>query len=870
MTLEKYKEKRKFNKTTEPKGEKKIAAKEVLSFVVHKHAASHLHYDFRLQIQGVLKSWAVPKGPSMDPNEKRLAIIVEDHPFEYKDFEGIIPEGNYGAGEVLIWDQGHFYINNDLPKKENENLFIKGFSKGRISFYLKGKKLKGKFSLIKIGKRGENAWMLVKAKDEFSGTDILSLDKSVRSGKKIEDIAKVNKQKLEKKIRKNKSVKPAILLSSHIQKTSAPFNSSKRKKATKITIPPENCLPMLASSVEQAFNNEDWIFEIKWDGYRAMAAIQKGKIRLYSRNKKSFNQKFPSIKNALETIQDNAVIDGEIVALDKHGMPSFQLLQNYNDTELNLVYYVFDILWLNGEDLRNLPLIERKKILKQVIDTVKHNQISFSDHIEEDGVFFFNEVEEKGMEGIIAKKKQGKYYSGKRTSEWLKIKTHLRQEVIICGYTAPRKSRKHFGSLILGLYENGELKYAGHSGGGFDEKSLKTIKEKLDKITTDVSPFNQVPKTNTKATWVKPMLVGEVKFTEWTKQGQMRHPVFLGLREDKTASDVEKEKEIQMKAIIKNKKKKDNTINKTATASRKSINKEVVINGEKLKITNLNKIYFPDELYTKGDVIDYYQKISTFILPYLKNRPESMNRHPNGINEKNFFQKNVKNMIPDWVKTIEVPSESKGSIKYLVCQNEPTLIYMANLGCIEINPWSSRIGSLDNPDYLIIDLDPLDVDFKLVTQTALTVKEVLDSAKIPAFIKTSGSKGLHILVPLGAKYSYETCKNFAHVICKIVNNRLPEITSLERSPKKRKNKVYLDYLQNNHGQTIAAPYCVRPRKGATVSTPLNWDEVNYDLNPKQFTIKNIFGRLEKKGDLLKGLLTHRGVNIEKSLKKLQV
>ncbi|MDQ3190327.1 MAG: DNA ligase D, partial [Bacteroidota bacterium] len=700
--------------------------------------------------------------------------------------------------------------------------------------------------------------------------DILLFNKSVKSGKSIEDLAQENTSKIKKKEKKKNSNHNPILLPRNLTRTSQSAKSTKKNEKSKDFPTPQNLMPMLATSVDKPFSNEDWLFEIKWDGYRSMAAIQNGITKLYSRNNKSFDQKFPSIKNALSSINANVVLDGEIVALDKKGAPSFQLLQNYKEKELNLIYYVFDILWLDGKDLRNLPLIDRKEILKQVIADANHSRITYSDHILEDGELFFKEVESNDLEGIIAKRKQGNYYGGKRTKEWLKIKTHKRQEAVICGYTSPRKSRKHFGSLILGVYQNGKLKYAGHSGGGFDQKTLESIKERLDKITTDSSPFKDTPKTNTKPVWVKPELVCEVKFTEWTQEGQMRHPVFLGIREDKAAKDVVKENEKALEPIV-NKNVKNQTSKRKSNikSTKKSNDKEVLINGKKLKITNLSKYYFPDEKYTKSDIIDYYQRISSYILPYLKNRPQSLNRHPNGIKGKNFFQKDVKDMTPDWIKTIEVPSESKGKIKYMLCQNKATLIYMANLGCIEINPWSSKINKLEYPDYLIIDLDPLEVDFELVVKTALIVKEVLDVAKIPAFIKTSGSKGMHILIPLAAKYTYHIIKHFAHIIVKIVHNKLPDITSLERSPKKRKNKVYLDYLQNNHGQTIAAPYCIRPRKGATVSTPLKWEEVNYNLHPSQFTIENIFERLKKNGDLLKGLLKHKGINIEKSLKKLE-
>jgi bifunctional non-homologous end joining protein LigD len=848
MSLEKYQQKRSFDKTPEPKGKKKSKASELI-FVIQKHDATNLHYDFRLEMDGVLKSWAVPNGPSLNPKDKRLAVMVEDHPFDYKGFEGIIPKGNYGAGAVIIWDEGIYYFKKGLTKAQNKRLYYEGIKKGRLSFYLEGEKLKGKFTLVKVASRGENAWLLVKASDKFSqDDDILKLNQSIHSGKTIEELSEEAGIKKKKKSTRKK----------------APVKKLIKTTSAKSKIPPPSIKPMLATATDAPFDSDEWLYEIKWDGYRALAALNHGTVQLYSRNDKSFNQKFHSIVEALEKMDVNAVVDGEVVAIDEDGKPSFQLLQNYLEEELNLIYYIFDLLWLNGEDLRNLPLIERKEKLLTLLEDIDDNRIAYSDHIENFGADFFKEAEKADLEGIIAKRKNGNYYSAKRTKEWLKIKTHKRQEAIICGYTTPKASRKHFGSLILGVYDDdGNLQFIGSSGGGFDQKSLKDIKEKLDKIQLETSPFKQKPKLKSGVTWVKPKFICEVKFTEWTKDGQMRHPVFLGLREDKAPKDVGFEAIIKKNEVLQEPAKTKSVKNKKG-----GIDKEISINGKKLTITNLNKGYWPEEGFTKGDLIEYYQKISKYILPYLKDRPQSMNRHPNGIDGKNFFQKDVKNMPPEWIQTIEVPSDSKGTINYLVCQGKATLIFMANLGCIEINPWSSRMDSLDYPDYMIIDLDPLNVDFEVVIETALVVKEVLDYAKIPSFPKTSGSKGMHILVPLGAKYTYEECKNFAHIIVKIVHARLPDITSLERSPKKRKNKLYLDYLQNNRGQTIAAPYCVRPRKGATVSTPLDWDEVKTGLHPSQFTMQNIFSRLEEKGDLMKKLLTSKGIDMMKALDKL--
>ena len=837
MVLTKYREKRKFAKTPEPEGKKK-PLKGALQFVVQKHAASHLHYDLRLEIDGVLKSWAVPKGPSLDPQVKRLAIMVEDHPFDYKNFEGIIPEGNYGAGTVIVWDEGNYYSIENKDPVEGEEILKRGLQKGHITFFLEGTKLKGAFSLVKIRSRGENTWLLVKKDDEYaSKKDITKDDSSVKSGKTLKEISEKKDERM-----------------------------------------PHAIKPMLAMPVKEPFDHPDWVFENKWDGYRAIAEIENSKVHLYSRNYISFNYKFPSVARALEKLNFNTILDGEIVALDKHGHSKFQLIQNYqNNSDGNIVYYVFDMLYLNGHDMRGLTLLQRKEILKQALP--KNKVIIYSDHIEEKGISFFEEACTNKSEGIIAKKSNSSYITGKRTKEWLKIKTHQRQEAVIGGITAPRGSRKDFGALVLGVYEKNELKYIGHTGGGFNEKSLKEIKKKLEPLFINTSPFKKIPLTNTPVTWVEPKLVCEVSFLEWTKEGVMRQPVFIGLREDKDTKSIVREKEISpelilnepgMKTINATKKIKSK-IAKTVhnvTKGTKPVNKEIMVNKHKLKLTNLEKIYWPDEKYTKGDIIAYYDEISDYILPYLKDRPQSLNRYPNGIYGESFYQKDVGDMPPEWVKTIEITSGSEDKIvNYLVCQDKATLLYMANLGCIEINPWSSRIKSLDKPDFMIIDLDPLDISFQYVIEVAQVVKEILDKAGAESFCKTSGATGLHIYVPLGAKYDYEQSRDFAHIIAKLAQSELPGISSIERKPAKRKKKVYIDYLQNSRGQTLAAPYCVRPQPCATVSAPLKWTEVKKGLDPSDFTIKNIQDRLKKTGDIFKSVLG-KGINLNNCLNNL--
>jgi bifunctional non-homologous end joining protein LigD len=852
MGLRKYHSKRKFHETSEPKG-KVSRSGGTLKFVIQKHAATRLHYDFRLELDGVLKSWAVPKGPSMNPADKRLAMMVEDHPYDYKNFEGEIPEGNYGAGTVMIWDEGEYHALETEDRKESERILRKGLSKGEIKFFLKGKKLQGGFVLVKLkgnymGRKNENSWLLIKERDEYVlEADITKQDTSARSDRTLEEI----------------DDKPGKVWKSNKQVKAQPKDSPAKRSLSDTELPvgtksrmPHKIKPMLATLTDKPFNSEDWLFEIKWDGFRGIAEIRRGKVDLYSRNLQPFNKQYAPIVKTLSGFDFDAVLDGEIVVLNKEDRSTFQLLQNYNHTGTgNLVYYVFDILYYNGRDLRELPLSQRKLILKEILPTA--GNVRYSDHVENDGIGFFNAAQKQGLEGIIGKNAESEYKTGRRSLDWLKIKTHMRQEAVIAGFTQPRGSREKFGAFVLGVYEDGELKYIGHAGGRFNGKVLNAIYDKLKPLAITHPAFAKPPKTNMPVTWVKPELVAEVSFSEWTEDGHMRQPIFQGLREDKKATEVIKE---NPKSMVKTK-----TFAKEAPSAKET---HIKISGRDLKLTHLDKIYWPKDKYTKGDLINYYKEIAPIMLPYLKDRAENLNRHPHGIEGESFYQKDLEDH-PKWVKTKKIYSESNDKdIHYLVCNDAATLLYMANLGCIEINPWNSRIQKLDNPDYAIIDLDPEGIGFDRVVETAQMAHKILEQYDVPSYCKTSGATGLHIFIPLGAKYDYDLAKQFVQVLVTLVNQKLPKITSLERSPKKRQKKIYLDYLQNRHGQTLAAPYSVRPKPGATVSTPLEWDEVNKKLDPKNFTIKNIFKRIDKKGDLWKPILG-KGIDIEKILQKMQ-
>ncbi|HMG16947.1 MAG TPA: DNA ligase D, partial [Saprospiraceae bacterium] len=834
MSLDKYNKKRNFKSTDEPPG-KMVKSEKELIFVVQKHAASHLHYDFRLEMEGSLKSWAVPKGPSMNPEDKRLAIMVEDHPFSYKDFEGNIPEGNYGAGNVIVWDKGSYTATDATNYSDGKKKLKAGLLKGHLAIFLKGEKLKGEFDLVHLKGKQENAWLLIKKSDEFAtDTDILKKNKSVISNRRLETLEK-------KKLNDKEPVK----VKDHSE------------KSPKVLSTPRFLKPMLAETFKESFDKKEWLFEVKFDGYRTISVINENEIKLYSRNEVSFNSKFKQVADDLKKLDHSAVLDGEVVIEDKNGQSNFQLLQNFQKTgKGNLKYYVFDILNLDGNDTRSLSLLERKELLNLLIAKYKFENIYYSDHILEKGKAFYELAIKKNLEGIMAKDATSPYRSGKRSSEWLKIKITQQEEAIIIGITEPKASRKYFGALLLAQYIGNKFVYIGNCGSGFNENSLKDLYSKFKSSFIDTSPLAEKIKLKSKVQWISPKYLAQIKFTEITQDGHLRHPVFLGLREDKTVKDLEAD---SSNSYI------DSTANNTVMDTKKSNGNDFDLKIGKitLHLTNQNKIYFPEDGSTKGDVVNYYKEVADIMLPYLKDRPQSMNRFPNGINGPSFFQKDIDvEKVPTWLKTTVIYSESNNkNIDYLLCNDAATLVFMANLGCIEINPWNSRIGHIENPDWMVIDIDPAKEEFNEVVKTALIVKDVMDEFEADCYCKTSGATGLHVYVPLAAKYEYDTVKIFAELIAHTVNLRLPDTTTIIRPVQKRDHKIYIDFLQNRRGQTLAAPYSVRPRPGAPVSTPLEWNEVNEKLSPSNFTIKNILKRLDKKGDLWKPVIG-KGVDIE--------
>lgn len=816
-----YRKKRDFTKTREP-GRGDSSTGDRLRFVVQRHDARRLHYDFRLEMEGVLKSWAVPKGPSLNPSDKRLAVKVEDHPYAYRTFEGTIPKGNYGAGEVSIWDEGYYEPLHRTEGKTDEQVLLEGLAKGSLKLILHGRKLKGEFVLVKMqGTKEENNWLLIKHDDPYATHQPFDAEE-------------------------------------HAPLTAA-VDAPKNKKPWKALAKQEKLSdfikPMLATSADAPFNSSDWVFEIKWDGYRAIADLTNG-LQLYSRNGLSFLGKYPSIEEGLARQKHPMILDGEIVAYNPSGMPHFQSLQHYAETTgVTLIYHVFDLLYLNGHSTRSLNLLERKELLKSALVETPH--VKYCDHVEQNGQQFYEAARKNNLEGIMAKKKTSTYRDGARSDEWLKIKNHADEEAVIVGYTQPRGSRKHFGSLILGKYEEGKLIYAGHVGTGFSEKSLKEIYSLLQPLVTEEMPFDKKPTTNMPPTWVKPELVCTVKHSEVTADGLFRHPVFIVLREDKDAYNLREE----------------SLGGSRQPDARDEENEDGLPREHDLKeveFTNTDKLYWKKEKITKGELIDYYLSMSDYLLPHVKDRAQSLHRFPDGIDGDSFYHKNAGKDAPSWVETVTLFSESNSrDIEYIVCNDKETLGYLINLGCIELNPWSNRVDLPGRPDYLIIDLDPSDKNnFGEVIEAAQVTKEILDTAGVTGYCKTSGSTGIHIFVPLGGEYSYEQARDFAHLLMQLVRHRLPNTTSLERSLKKRGPKIYLDYLQNREGQTVASVYSARPKPGATVSMPIEWDELTTDLSIHDFTIHNALERVKKKGDLFLPVLHHK-TTIEQAIDQLQ-
>jgi bifunctional non-homologous end joining protein LigD len=898
--LNEYKKKRDFEKTAEPAGGEPHHGGD-RAFVVQKHAATHLHYDLRLEIDGVLKSWAVPKGPSLNPGDKRLAMQVEDHPFEYRKFEGAIPKGEYGGGEMIIWDQGTYAPEGTLSIKDQ-------LAKGDFKFQLNGERLRGSFVLVKLRKPGnKNEWLLIKHRDAFVDNkwDVDQHAESVVSGRTLEDIAEGRPASRERRVADPSALPGAF--------------------EAQMPAMPSGVRATLAELGDKPFSSPNWVYEIKWDGVRAIAQIEDGKTTLWARSGRDVTSEYPEFKDMAARFRArNAIIDGEIVTLDKDGRSNFHTLQQRLGVQnpsrqlmqsVPLDYFAFDVMYADGYDLRRIPLVERKDFLQLILSG--NESIHFSEHIPEQGEALYEAARSKGLEGIIAKLANSTY-AGARTSTWVKLKIVDEVDAVIAGYTEGRGSRKFFGALVLGLYDGRELKFIGSVGTGFDEAKQEKILDRLTPLKVKAPPFAKTPAFREDVQWVEPELVARVKYANWTNDNHLRAPVFLSLLTDRAAKDCTMEDaKPESTAALESKAEKENPgpkkqkgksatkveatpeleVEETATedsvatknntraksktikpaaaptkGSAKTISvtsgreaevenelrcgrKEIMdveSDGQRLHFSNLNKIYFPEVGIKKRELLAYYYRMARYILPFLQDRPMVLRRYPDGVDGKAFFQKEAPSYLRDWIETATVDSEERGGeMQYILCNSRATLLYLTNLGCIDHNPWSSRAQSQENPDYVFFDLDPTDdTKFSDVMHVAREIYAMLKSIKMRCYMKTSGASGFHIFIPLEPKYSYEQTRTFAEVVGRLVASENPKLTTFERTVSKRpKGRILIDALQNASGKPLACAYSVRAFPKATVSTPLSPEDLATNISAEQFTLRNFNERIAKVGDL---------------------
>jgi bifunctional non-homologous end joining protein LigD len=800
-SLAKYRQKRDFGRTAEPPGAptrargKKLPRPEPgLSFVVQKHDARNLHYDFRLELDGALLSWAVPKGPSLDPSVKRLAMEVEPHPLEYGEFEGTIPKGEYGGGTVMVWDRGTWKPEGD-PRQ--------ALSKGHLAFSLHGRKLRGAWHLVRTkraadgqraGQEGKG-WLLFKSRDaEARAGDTLLDDEptSALTGRSLGQI-----QRGEPGVTEHAG-KPARL--------------------------PQKLEPALATLVDSAPAGEGWVHEIKLDGYRILARLDQGKVQLLTRNGHDWTERLGWLKQALQALKvQTAFIDGELVALDDKGVSNFQQLQNTlsGKTGDGLVYYAFDLVHLDGEDLTALPLVERKARLRQLLerDTKELGEnVRFSAHIVGSGVDFFASACKLGLEGTIAKRADSPYRGG-RGRDWLKVKCTRRQEFAVVGYTEPAGTRSHLGALLLAVAEKGKLRYAGRVGTGFSEASLKELHHKLEPLSI-AKPALVNPPTGADARgvhWVEPKLVAEVGFSEMTGEGMLRHPRFYGLREDKAGHDAKLEKPTRIEAGP----------------------------TRGYPLTNPDKVLYPELSITKQELLEYYGLVAERMLPHVANRPLTLVRCPDGRHKSCFFQKHPGAGAPPGLRSIDI-REKEGKAPYSVIDDADGLFGLVQLGALEIHTWGSRADNFEHPDILVFDLDPdPSVEYEAVIKAAQTLRKVFEQAKLETFVKTTGGKGLHVCVPVAPDLDWDQAKDFTGRLAEAMAKSSPELYVATVSKAKRKGKIFIDYLRNGRGATFIAPYSTRARENAPLAVPLEWDELSPRLPPDHFTLRNVAKRLTR-------------------------
>ncbi len=830
MGLTEYKRKRDFSRTTEPAENGKVGRGNL--FVVQKHAASRLHYDFRLELDGTLKSWAVPKGPSLNPTVKSLAVHVEDHPLSYANFEGTIPQGQYGGGTVMVWDYGTWEPEGDPAT---------GYKKGKLSFALHGEKLSGKWSLVRMGGRagdGGKNWLLIKADDGSANKrkNILTAEpKSVLSGREMDQIAAA-KDSVWQSNGKQSSARNGMPSSGNLAKIVSQLTDAKK------TTQPTEFKPQLATLGTHVPTGDMWLHEMKFDGYRLLAFFEKGNIRLVTRNGHDWTHKFPTLAQALGKLPlDSAILDGEVVSLDEQGLPHFQQLQNLlkRGDDQPLVYYVFDLPFCSGYSLTATPLLERKQLLAKILPpetSRKELRIRYSDHIEGQGESVLDNACRLAMEGVVSKQAQSGYVQA-RSRAWVKTKCLKRQEFVIGGYTKPSGSRIGFGALLVGYFEQGKLKYAGRVGTGFTTDTLRQVLAELKKHKTTVSPFENSPRGAQArgVTWVKPELVGEVEFTEWTNEGSLRHPSFQGLREDKPARQVVREGT----TTVKNSPKKTHRTGKSANKPSNNSGHDFEVAG--VTITHADRLLYPEQGLTKRHLAEYYEGIADWILRYVAGRPLTLVRCPQGSKGQCFYQKHLTDSLPDALRGVTV---DKDEAQYVVLDDLTGLVSLVQMGVLEIHPWSSRAESLEKPDQIVFDLDPgPGVTWEQMIAAARNVRKRIASNKLESFVRTSGGKGLHIVVPLKPGGTWEAVKEFSKSIAFEMQNDESDLYIATASKAKRNKKIFIDYLRNSRGATSVASYSTRARAGAPIAMPLRWEELGRLKSADQYTVENSLRRL---------------------------
>ena len=891
MGLEEYRAKRDFAKTDEPPPAEAPRRSGPLTFVVQKHAARRLHYDFRLEAGGVLKSWPIPNGPSYTHGERRLAMMTEDHPLEYATFEGIIPKGEYGGGEVIVWDCGIYAPEEHgqpcFDRERAEKLVRRGIEQGKLGVFLQGHKLHGGWTLVHTQDKN---WLFIKKDDSFANPDhdVTLEDRSVLSGLSIDDL----------KAGRLPQRQASLLLE--------PATASGARKAA----PPRQLSPMLPSLADRAFSNPNWLFEPKLDGYRVIATVQDHTVRLTSRRGLDCSNEYPWLVDALmRQPYTEAIFDGEIVAVDEHGRPSFQLLQNrMGEPRPLLLYYAFDLLYRDGFDLRMVPLEQRKELLRNSL--LPTERVRVVETFAEDGIRLFEAVRASGMEGIVAKRRDSRYDSGRRSDAWLKIKATQSEEFVIGGYTVGSGSRANtFGSLIVGYYKDdaAKLTYVGHAGSGFDERTLRSIYDRLQPLRTEECPFEgEVPKfgmwrrpgkAEGPITWVRPDLVAQVKFAEKTSDGILRAPVFLGIREDKAARDVVDVVVLEPPASDAAEQPADHAADLVEKLQNHAGEKLTVeVDGHQIALGNLNKVFWPahghQRALTKRDLIVYFVRVAPYLLPHMQDRPLTLVRFPNGIGGGHFYQKHYEQGLPPFVQTTWLYSDqNKGDGEYLRVNNLATLVWLGQLADIELHTWYSRVdpagdaeglpttfaGSVETmqrsvlnyPDFVVFDLDPYlysgreargeepelhPEGFAATCQVALWLKEMLDSLGLASFVKTTGRTGLHIYVPITRTLDYHATHTVSETLARVLAQQHPREVTIEWAVDKRRGKVFADYNQNVRGKTLASVYSPRVLPWAAVSMPLRWEEVGGGVFPTDFTILTAPERLQTLGDLWSGIL----------------